>query len=758
MARVVDLPTGPCAVEARVMGKITEAFNAALSAYCAGRLQQAEAACRQILKTQAGNADAFHLLGMIALQGGRYDAAVDYLNRAIALKPTSAEYHNSLGEIRRTAGNPEEAAVSYRRAFALNPNYAEAHCNLGMLLFRQGRREEAVAQLTQALAVKPALAEAHINLGAVLQSQGRFDDAAASYLRALTLKPSHGDPLNNLATIAAAYRAQGRVQEALKVLFKALEIQPASTLLRRTLAELLCGVGVVSVGKSARAVIASLCRDDRISAQDLAAAVIGLLKNMPAFPVLLRTAGTGEDPFGVAFAEVNAFAHEPLLLAALPRMVFPDAEIEQVLTHLRCRILLRAETKKGLAGADDLVSGGFVCALARQCFHAEHAFYTTDDERRRVEILRSGIESALQRPAIDFRALESSLALAALYGSLHDLKGCERLLEAPSARWRKAFQPIVREQLLNRRREADIAAQLTAVTPSKGDVSKAVRMQYEENPYPRWVSVLHPQPMTLEALARRLRPDVAEHVFSRPVSVLVAGCGTGHHPIQIALGLRDCEVLAVDLSRASLAYAVRMAEELGVTGVTFRLGDILELGRLKRRFAVIECVGVLHHLEDPMSGWQILADLLEPHGLMKIGLYSAKARHGVQAARRFVRAQGFPATAEGIRNCRRAVIALPDGHPVRSAMTFTDFFSMSGCRDLIMHVQEHLFTLLDIADCLDKLGLRFLGLECDVQVQERFRAMFPDKNAHGDLACWHRFEEAHPETFKSMYQFWCCKK
>ncbi|TAL09576.1 MAG: methyltransferase domain-containing protein [Nitrospirae bacterium] len=656
------------------------------------------------------------------------------------------------------AGRLQEAEALYRQILEVQPvNHVALHY-LGLLAHHVGKSQIAVDYMSRAIAIYPDEAIYHNNLGAVLQARGQLNDAASSYQRALTLNPNYGDPSNNLAVIAAVFRGQGHVQNALTILFKALEAQPASVALRRALAESLRGVSLASVGESARAVIVSLCRDDRVSAQDFGAAMIGLLKNMPAFSTLIRVAQAGDDPFVIASVEAQAFMNEPLLLAALSRMVVADAEMEQVLTHLRRRIMLRIDIQKGLAVADDTIPRGFVSALARQCFIAEYAFYATEEEERRVEVLRRGIESALQRPSTVFPALEGSLVLLALYGYLHRLKSWERLLKPACASWGEAFQPIVREQLMNRKRELDIAARLTAVTDIKNVVSRTVSKQYEENPYPRWVSVLHPQPMPLEVLARRLRPDAAEHVFSRPVSVLVAGCGAGHHPIQIALGLSECKVLAVDLSRASLAYATRMAEELGITNITFRLGDILELSRLKRRFALIESAGVLHHLKDPMAGWRILAGLLEPHGLMKIGLYSAKARQGIQAARRFARTQGFSATAEGIRNCRRAISDLPDGHPVRGAMTFTDYFSMSGCRDLIMHSQEHLFTLPDIADCLDRLGLRFLGLECDVQVQERFRAMFPDSNARSSLTFWHRFEEAHPETFKSMYQFWCCKK
>ncbi|MEK7327813.1 MAG: class I SAM-dependent methyltransferase [Chloroflexota bacterium] len=88
----------------------------------------------------------------------------------------------------------------------------------------------------------------------------------------------------------------------------------------------------------------------------------------------------------------------------------------------------------------------------------------------------------------------------------------------------------------------------------------------------------------------------------------------------------DCDVLAVDLSRASLAYAVRMAERFGVTSVTFQQADILEMGELDRRFHLIDCGGVLHHLKDPLKGWRVLVGLLEPDGLMKIALYSSRAR------------------------------------------------------------------------------------------------------------------------------------
>ena len=54
--------------------------------------------------------------------------------------------------------------------------------------------------------------------------------------------------------------------------------------------------------------------------------------------------------------------------------------------------------------------------------------------------------------------------------------------------------------------------------------------------------------------------------------------------------------------------------------------DILNLGQLNKQFDIVESVGVLHHMGNPMEGWKVLTDCLKPGGLMKIGLYSELAR------------------------------------------------------------------------------------------------------------------------------------
>ena len=87
-----------------------------------------------------------------------------------------------------------------------------------------------------------------------------------------------------------------------------------------------------------------------------------------------------------------------------------------------------------------------------------------------------------------------------------------------------------------------------------------------------------------------------------------------------------------------------------------------------------------------------------------------------------------------------------------------DFFTLSECRDLLFHVQEHRLTLPDIAAFLADNDLALLGFEVGAATQARYRSRFPGDAAMTDLACWQVLEREHPDTFVGMYQFWVQKR
>ena len=211
-------------------------------------------------------------------------------------------------------------------------------------------------------------------------------------------------------------------------------------------------------------------------------------------------------------------------------------------------------------------------------------------------------------------------------------------------------------------------------------------------------------------------------------------------------------MLAIDLSLPSLAYAKRKTIELGLRNIEYRQADILAMGGLAERFDLIECSGVLHHLEDPLAGWRILAGLRKPGARMRIGLYSELGRRAIVRARELIAAEGWAPDARGIRACRAAIRARHDDL-FQQIIRNEDFYSMSGCRDLLFHVQEHRFTLRQVAAMIERLGLKFRGFELPDSgaTLARYRARHADVS---NLADWHRFEQENPDTFSRMYQFW----
>ena len=138
---------------------------------------------------------------------------------------------------------------------------------------------------------------------------------------------------------------------------------------------------------------------------------------------------------------------------------------------------------------------------------------------------------------------------------------------------------------------------------------------------------------------------------------------------------------------------------------------------------------------------------------MRVGLYSELARRVIVEARDRIAARGYRATADDIRRCRQDIIR--EAEHWKTLIGSRDFYSMSGCRDLLFNVMEHRLTLPQIAAFLDAHDLSFLGFEPfdDRTVIDRFRRQFPGRADELNLDQWHRFETDHPLTFWDMYVF-----
>ena len=690
-----------------------------------------------------GLAEAHLGAGLAALAGGRLHDAEASLLQALALDPPfSAGVRNNLGETYRALGRPEQAMVQYHAALRIDPDLAIARLNLAETLHALGDSGATLAQLDHVLAALPPVPQAHNLLGIIRFEQARIDESLASFRSALAARPDFAEARINLARLLGV---QGLAGEAVRVLCDGLAGDPANASLRSAVAEALRQAPLAAEAADVQLILASLCVDDGVSMMHLSRAVACASKSQFAFPGMLEAARRNGGTLETSGDEVRNFQQSAVLLAALPRMTADDVELELVLTALR-----RSLMSEAAGGENALIHRRegrfeFACALARHCFFNGYAYMVSRDEERLLQTAAKRLEAGLARANQDPVELEDLLLLFALYRPIGSLTGAERLLRPAPGDWSTPFQAVVEQQLRDPARERELARSIPALTKIKDSVSLAVKKQYEESPYPPWASLGRPEPIRCLQELQRLRPGLRAGCFPDPLPVLVAGCGTGHHAISTALRYRDAEVLAVDLSRASLAYAARMAERYAVRNIRFAQADLLELGRTEHRFALIECAGVLHHMRNLMEGWRVLSQLLLPGGFMTVGLYSSRARGRINAAREWVRANGFASTAEGIRTCRRALIGLPPDHEARFAASFGDFYSLNGCRDLIMHVEEKMVTVPQIADCLAQLGLKFLKFNADLRTLARFNDMFPAPGAQADLDKWERFEERFPD-------------
>jgi SAM-dependent methyltransferase len=345
----------------------------------------------------------------------------------------------------------------------------------------------------------------------------------------------------------------------------------------------------------------------------------------------------------------------------------------------------------------------------------------------------------------------NEVACLGSYKDLHQYPFSQNLLEIFGE------NELLKIQIFEPEIEIGIKPKIACFGKVDNEISLQVREQYEQSPYPKWINLcLPPDAKSISEVATELdlQFENTEILFAGNPQILVAGCGTGQQALETSSRFKGCDVLAADLSLSSLAYAKRMTDELKISNIEYMQGDILQLHSINRQFDLIESTGVLHHMGDPEAGWRELVQQLKPGGLMKIALYSEFARGDIEAARSTIKHLDLASDQKSIKSFRQQIKdrSYPDLFPLT---TWSDFYCFSEFGDLVFHVQEHRFTLLQIQGLLKKLRLNFAGFE--LINNKEFIDQNPAPEALYDLEIWHNFEVENPTYFSGMYQFWCQK-
>jgi tetratricopeptide (TPR) repeat protein len=211
----VMIPSLPAAPDRRI--------PEALALHRQGRRAEAAALYRQVLITAPHEAEALHLLGVVALQEHRFAEAERLLAQALTIAPDHAEALNNRGTALRALGRLDEALASYDKALAARPSSVAVLNNRGNVLARLGRLDEARADFDRALEIEPDSTEARNNRGNALRCRGRLEAALARCEEALFLSPGDAVALYRRSN---ALNDLGRLEEALASYDEALAIRP----------------------------------------------------------------------------------------------------------------------------------------------------------------------------------------------------------------------------------------------------------------------------------------------------------------------------------------------------------------------------------------------------------------------------------------------------------------------------------------------------------------------------------------------------
>ncbi len=191
------------------------------------------------------------------------------------------------------------------------------------------------------------------------------------------------------------------------------------------------------------------------------------------------------------------------------------------------------------------------------------------------------------------------------------------------------------------------------------------------------------------------------------MDILIAGCGTNQAAV-FAYTNPGANVVAVDISDASLDHHRYLKEKHGLSNLELHRLPIEEVPSLKRDFDLIVSTGVLHHMADPPTGMKALAKVLRPDGAMAIMLYAKFGRAGVELLQSVFRTLGLRQDEAGVQMVKETLGLLPQSHPLQSYIRIApDLESDAGMVDTFLHGRDRCYTVEDCLELVDSAGLAF---------------------------------------------------
>jgi len=410
-------------------------------------------------------------------------------------------------------------------------------------------------------------------------------------------------------------------------------------------------------------------------------------------------------------------------------------------------------------------------AIATQCSENDYLFEKNDQDTVNLQILQDLFLSS----TLNTDDGRICLWIIAMFMPISDISDPETLSALPHIKT-QLKNPLVLKSFDLIQTEQKIADQLTINIPlSNGDFEQ----MYLDYPYPKWKelnSIVADSYQILNFLGHK-----DEDLRKKGLDILIAGCGTGKHAIEVAIANPNATVVAYDVSLRALAYGIRKQKSLNIQNLRFELNDIEHFSASEMQFDIIECVGMLQHTQNIWHSFDQLTKNLKSHGYMRIGLSSRTARMVDSAFRLKLWDQGHlkSGSASEVRRIWNLVtqtindhIGMPDrflSHEIlnenrkqilehKSDAHFyhfeevklsKGFYNLQTFASMICARNEHVSSIPEIAEALQACQMKFIGMEhsniegkVDPKVYRSFKKL-------------EKLEEKDFRSFANMYTFWC---
>ncbi len=636
-----------------------------------------------------------------------FDELLRLSNELLNIFPKSILLLNIKGVVHTELKDYKLARNLFIKVLNLNPKYTDGYYNLANVCSKLHENEKAIENYNKVIELDKNYFKAHNNLGNIYRKRGLNKKAIECYLSTLEINPNYKTTYYNLAGVLQFYiinKENKNINKYLLFLLKEKNIVRPNSIATNILNNLYLNT---DLRKNL-----SLIKDN-ITSKNFNLILENLQKNS-------------------------------LLMQFMKVCPIPDYYIEKKFVKIRKEIL------------DHICNSNihetninFLISLSMQCILNEYIYDQSKDEIEKVNKLDERVKINLKK---NKKISDLEILCLSCYKPLSNFSWSNKI------KFSNKLNAIYELHINQNKIENQISESIKSISKVKNRVSINVKKQYEENPYPRWENLgLSIKPRNIREVINDsdLNLDLEKFKISESPQILIAGCGTGQHAITTASKYKNAKILALDLSFKSLSYAKRKVEELGINNIDFVQGDLLDLQSIDRKFDIIESVGVLHHMDDPFKGWKILTSCLNNESLMLIGLYSEKARKHIIQIKNKINKLKLQSNYKNIIKFRKNLIE-NNNDQWNDIKSSPDFYTVSGVRDLLFHVVEHRFTISEIKEYLDKLGLVFLGFE-DKLVKEKFKKIHKNKVDLYNLDKWEKYEKFNPRIFAGMYQFWCKK-